>query len=431
VQATLQAQSPSKKSKFKIGDQLPEITLRNLINYAKTTESLSSFHGKTVVLYFWNQGCTSSIQNWPHLLRLQETYNRSVQIILVNVSQDIKAVQKIVGDQKRIVHVNMTLPISCQDIELGELFPRNSVPHLVWIGASGTLLAITGGDELNEENVKALDEGKNISLTQKDGIKYRVDFSKPLFVRSNGGDGEHLLWQSVVSEYFPGLTADTGIDSCSGTLANVTLITMFRYLFKEETNRFGALNLFPVSQVSLKVRDTTRYMTRVNGDLRKKNFYTYQVYSKKPQSIQTMRSMMVSDLKRYFGVNCYWSKQKKLCLVLTSNGNSNIKYQGGDSILAIRPTDINLNNVTWKEFLENLLAVTDYHYSPYPLIDETGFKDKIGRIQFEANIIDHHDLDSALNKYGIHFTLQEREVDVLVIFEPDYFTPEANVKMAN
>jgi hypothetical protein len=209
------------------------------------------------------------------------------------------------------------------------------------------------------------------------------------------------------------------------------MITMFRYLFKGETNRMGALNLLPESKVLLKANDTTRYMVRVNGELRRENFYTYQLYSKKPRDPRMIRSVMLSDIKRYFGVDCYWTKKRKLCLVLTADDAKRVAYRSGETMLAIRPTDIDLNNVTFQEFLENLLAVTDYHHSPYPLVDETGFTGKIGGIKCEANVNDHKDLNRALNTYGVHFTLQPRDVDVLVIYETGYHTRPLKARIAN
>ncbi|WP_160143776.1 TlpA family protein disulfide reductase [Chryseolinea soli] len=428
--ATISAQTSPPKSKFKLGDQLPAITVKNLINYHSSTENLTKFKGKTVILYFWNDGCASSIQGWPKLLHLQEQFKNHVQIILVNESQDKKAVQDILTAQRKISHVDMTLPTVCLDRDLNVLFPRNSIPHLVWIDTAGKLMAITSGDQLNAVNLGALAEGRAISMPQKDGVKYRVDFAKPLFIKSNGGDGDFVQWQSILSEYFPGLTGEFSIDSTSGTISNSTMITMFRFLHKRETDRLGSLNLFPASRVVLKVKDTAQYMIRVNDELKLKNFYTYQLYSKKPKAPSILRSMMVVDIKKYFGVECYWSKQRKLCLVLAATDTSKFPFLNGETMAAIRPTGVHLNNVTFKEFLDAMLA-TEYHHSPYPLIDETGYKGKVGNIIAEANVVNHQDLNRALNKYGLQFTLQPREVDILVIYETDYFKPQPGVQFAN
>ena len=58
-------------------------------------------------------------------------------------------------------------------------------------------------------------------------------------------------------------------------------------------------------------------------------------------------------------------------------------------------------------------------YSPFPLINESGFENKFGLIKSNTDASDHKQLDKALQKYGIRFTLEERELDVLVITEPE------------
>ena len=52
--------------------------------------------------------------------------------------------------------------------------------------------------------------------------------------------------------------------------------------------------------------------------------------------------------------------------------------------------------------------------SPYPLLDETGYK---GRIDMElmTDLTDMSLLNAALNKYGLAFIRAEREVKLLVI----------------
>ncbi|HEY9048032.1 MAG TPA: thioredoxin-like domain-containing protein [Ohtaekwangia sp.] len=420
-----------KRTRFVIGETLPEITLNNLINYPKHSEQLSAFHGKTVVLYFWNEGCSSSIRDWPKLLKLQHDFSKDIQIILVNESQDEMTVKRIVADQSKIVHVAMTLPIVCRDSDLNNLFPRNSVPHLIWIDPAGRLMAVTSSDQLNERNVRALAGDGEVTMIQKDGVRYKVDFSKPLYIGANGGTGDHLLWQSVISEYYPGIYGTMLIDSCSATMSNTTLVTMFRFLFKGKTNWFGALNLFPESRVELQVKDTTKYIAQVKGETQAENYFTYHLYSRKPQPQETMRAAMMADLKRYFGVDCYWSRATRMCLVLSAGDTTLLGNGSGEPTSIMLSTRMELNNLTITEVLENLLATTDYHHSPYPIVDETDIKRKIGKVKFEANIMNHADLNKALNKYGLAFTLQPREVEILVLYETDHFTPKEGAVHAN
>ncbi len=433
VQEISEAQSSTDKKhvSLKIGDKIPDLTINNLINYPSASEKMSAFKGKLLILYFWNEDCESSIHGWPKLLTLQQKFKNDLQIILVNESQEEHAVRKIINDQSRIVKVKMTLPIVCLDHNLNEWFPRKTVPHIVWIDTEGRLISITSADQVNERNLTSIITKQQTTMPQKEGVKYKVDFSQPLFIQANGGNGDHLQWQSVVSGYFPGLYSTMFIDSTYGVFSNSMVTTMFRYLFKEQSNRFGALNLFPDSRIQLKVRDTSRYCYKVNGEVQSQNFYTYQLYSKVPRSEIIIRSIMLADIKRYFGVDCYWDKQRKMCLVLSATDTTKLTYKSGTPIAGITATGMDLNNITPTEMLQNLLAVTDYHVSSYPLLDETGIKGKIGIIKFDADVLDHRALNRALNPFGLTFTLQPREVDVLVIYETGFFKPGRESTIAN
>lgn len=413
------------KSKFKIGDNLPDFTFTNMINYSSKSEKLSTFRGTTVVLYFWNEGCSSSIEDWPKLLKLQDDFARDVKIILVNTTQGEKEVTKLIRDQQRIAHVTMNMPVVCLDVDLNALFSMTSVPHLIWID-KGKLIGQTSADQLTPENLTQISQGKQIKLKQKDGVRYQVDFSKPLFVAENGGTGDHLLWQSVLSRYYPGIYGTMYIDSCSATFSNSTVVTMFRYLFKRETSKSGALNLLPEGQVELKVRDTLNYAAKVNGEFRDNNFYSYHLYSKTPQNRETMRNVIFDDMGKYFGVNWYWKKAEKQCLVLSAYDTTLFASGSGELRSQIKSTGVDLNNITIREWLDNLVAVTNYQHSPYPLVDETGYKGTIRNISFEADIQNYAELNTALNSFGLQLSLERRMIDILVLYERDYFSPESN-----
>ena len=70
-------------------------------------------------------------------------------------------------------------------------------------------------------------------------------------------------------------------------------------------------------------------------------------------------------------------------------------------------------------FIRGLEDMVGYYYdSPYPIIDETGLKGDLGDFSLEVDFDDPVLLDKALAKYKMHFTLEEREIKVLVIRDP-------------
>lgn len=424
-------QSTAQSSRLKIGADVPDITLKNLLNHPADSQKLHTFKGKFVILYFWNEGCSESIQNLPELMSLQEKFRDDIAIILVNDSQTKNEVERIYKDQKRFRKVDVTLPTVCDDKTLQRFFPRNSVPHIVWIDPAMKLLSVTREDQVNEANIAKLIGGEAVSMPVKDGIKYKVDFSKPLYLNGNGGNGDHLMFYSVLSNYYPGLYGGTTIDSTYGFISNFTVVNMLRYLFKSKTNRFGAQNFFPAARTRLEVKQPDQYAHKLNGHIPSENFYTYQFVSMKPLPYEKMRSLMLNDIKKYFGLDCYWTKAVKKCLVLTATDTAKLAWKGGEPIAGVSNTSIEANNLSVQELIDNIMAVTNYHHGPYPWVDETNFKGMMGEIKVNANIEDWQELANALHPFGLQLTLEEREVPILVIYEVDYHTPPANVQIAN
>jgi hypothetical protein len=106
---------------------------------------------------------------------------------------------------------------------------------------------------------------------------------------------------------------------------------------------------------------------------------------------------------------------------LTASDTSLIAYKGGDTIVKMTDVEFNLNNVKMSYVLKYMEDVTPYHYSPFPIIDETGFKGKIGNISITTKINRHESLNGALKKYKMSFTIKERELEVLVVTDTNTF----------
>lgn len=428
---TVPRNSLAQLSRLKIGDDVPDITLNNLVNYETESENLHSLKGKFVILYFWNEGCSSSIQSWPSLQGLHKKFRNDLEIILVNDSQSKADVQRIYKEQIQFRKVEVTLPTVCDDLTLLKYFPRNSVPHIVWIDRNMKLLSITREEQINEANIAKLVNGQSVNMPVKDGVKYKVNFAEPLYINGNGGNGNHLKFYSVLSDYYPGLYGSTRIDSTGGFLSNSTVVTKLRYLFKSKTNRFGAQNFFPAARVRLEVEDPDKYAPKVNGRVVDQNFFTYQFISRQPLPPGKIRSFMLDDIKRYFGVDCYWSKEKKMCLVLTAPDTMKLSGKGGEPVGGVSHTHIKVNNITVQELIDNVLAVTDYHHGPYPWVDETGFKGTLREISFKCDVLDWKELANNLRPFGLQLKLEEREVPILVIYELEYHQPPAGAEIAN
>ncbi|AZI26682.1 TlpA family protein disulfide reductase [Pedobacter sp. G11] len=153
-----------------IGDRVPDLVFNNVMNYRGQVLRLSDFKRKAVLLDFWATWCGSCIAHLPEVMALQRKYGEGLQVIAVNGSMrdSREKVEAFVLKQEGTARAFVT-PVIYQDTVLRDLFPREAIPHYVWIGLDGRVKAITGASAVKEENVKRLVAGLSLNLPVKGG----------------------------------------------------------------------------------------------------------------------------------------------------------------------------------------------------------------------------------------------------------------------
>ncbi len=151
-----------------IGDAVPDITFTNLVNYPTQTARLSDFKGKLVILDFWATWCGSCIAAFPKLQKLQEGFKNDLQVLMVATHQSGDDAEKINSILTRLKKNNkaVKLPVTINDIA-PKLFPHTGLPHYVWIGKEGRVLAVTRTEEVTLQNISAAISGKPLNVAQK------------------------------------------------------------------------------------------------------------------------------------------------------------------------------------------------------------------------------------------------------------------------
>lgn len=416
---------------LKVGDLVPDYTFQHLINYQGKSAQFSDFKGKLMILDFWSTHCGACIAAWPKMIELQKSFEGKLQILLVNSTENEQVVRTFIEKRKKLSHIEMNLPVVCGDTVLGwHLFDHYGEPHYVWIDPSGKVSAITAGDVVNAQRIEEALKNNDFNLPQKQVQNVAVDFRKPLFVSGNGGNGEHLLWHSVFCRYFPGLQGTTIISANEKngyevTITNADIPLMYAFLYGSQDNA-GVPIALPTAYMELRVKDSSRFVRQIGGEVQYDHIYSYQLVAP-PVSKQQLIDFAKGDLNRYAGLQAHWEKMKKTCLVLTADDTSMIRYRSGAPMLILNDVEAKLNKVTLDEFLSWLQRATNYYYCPYPLINETGFKGLVGDIMLETDVQNPTALDKALQKYKMHFTLQQREVNVLVLAEGKEQVPSVNL----
>jgi thiol-disulfide isomerase/thioredoxin len=149
---------------LKLGEKIPlHIWNQNMpvINKDGTpidSLSLSQHSGKIIILDFWATWCTSCITKFEIIQGFQKKYQDKIQFVLVNTKSTKDTPERINGVLRgeKTPYIKYSFPTIYKDTLLNALFPHKYIPHYIWIGSKGTLLAITNTELLSEDTINAI-----------------------------------------------------------------------------------------------------------------------------------------------------------------------------------------------------------------------------------------------------------------------------------
>lgn len=156
---------------FQIGERVPDLPLKNILNYKKAEASFSSFGHKVIVLNFWHTRCGTCIALFPQEDTLQYRYKDRLQFLLVT-GEGKDDVEAFLQD-RHSRHLPVTsAPIITGDIWLNKMFRHIYNPHYVFLSPDGKLLAQTSSIFLAENIIKGIVD----AVGQKDGPNATTGF---------------------------------------------------------------------------------------------------------------------------------------------------------------------------------------------------------------------------------------------------------------
>jgi len=205
---------------LEIGDEIPEELWEapfQVMNHpeGKETITLNEYRGKLLILDFWASWCAPCVRSLRALDSIQTSF------------KDELAVLPITQESLEVVEANsnikaLGLPSIVNASILKSYFPHRIIPHLVWVGEDGIVKAITDHKTATRNNIEQFITGETLNFPVKvDLLDFKPD--KPLFVNGNGGNGDFLLYRSLISSPIPGLSS-MGSMVVSDTLNNTSRI---------------------------------------------------------------------------------------------------------------------------------------------------------------------------------------------------------------
>ena len=398
-----------------MGEPMPQLTIKNLLNYPVNHFPISALKGKWIILDFWHTRCVSCIQSFPKLHVLQKQFDGQIQILLIGYEPK-PVIEKYLISHQKMTGQATELPIVCNDTQLKAIFKPPSFPHLVWIDKKGFVRYITYGDELTSENIQAVLAGHTLEVDQKNDTPVECDYSKPLVTRGNCGEGQQIKAYSMLTTAGYGEPTISGYFKTGDSNSYIHAIAcpmkgLFQVAFNDYLNEFN----IPENRTDIRADDTTKYVWMVNGKTQWKNLYSYQLQVPY-KSGNELKQMMQSDLMRYFGMEAHMEKRIGKCWVMTAEDTTLLISKGGKFINEISDKDFSMTIQNAPDSLvSRWFAYYIFQQSPFPFVNDIHMSHNIDLRLSDINCDSAESVIQALKAYKINIRLEDHPVDILMI----------------
>ncbi|AMR32375.1 hypothetical protein A0256_13560 [Mucilaginibacter sp. PAMC 26640] len=397
---------------LKIGDQVPDIVIQNVVNYNADQIHLSDFKDKLVILDFWGTYCLPCVEHFPLIQALQTKFRNDVFFLPVDIDSKFDSPSRIMAFFKARSKV-FNLPSVVQDSVLRTMFNVQYMGRYVWI-KNGIVKQITDAEEVNEQNIAAIIRNQEVPLRQI--VKVENDYTKPLLVNGNGSTVPLIYcMRSMLFRYTPQLTGG-GFDTDS--IGNVTRIydynTTVLNLIQLANPSFN--HLFKRIKLQTKHADMIKDNPQTDSAQRK-NVYGYEAIFPSV-SRQIALRYVKEDLARYFPFTLDSAIIIDTCWVIRLS-NKNSRKLSGPSISETNiyeqlgvPVYFYNHPLTELRFeLESLFKV--------PVLDETAYTSNVW-LDLPSDTSDPVKVSKSLQKQGFTLTKELRPIEFLIVKDRDY-----------
>jgi len=371
-------------SALKVGEQVPDVLLKNVLNQASSSVKLSDFRGKVILLDFWATWCSACIGNFPKVDALAERFSDSLEVLMVT-AEDSATVRKFVSSHGPIPHVVLT-----GDKVLNMLFPNRIIPHYVWIDPQGIYLGATDILELTDVRVRQILRG-NSALGH---VKKDMDTSIPLYSSTDLPVDQTLHYSVLVKGWNPGLPSGTQ-DIYQGKVIVGKMMTNASY---QDIYTLLAYGLFALSDVP--AHPSSMFFMVKDTSMFKNEYFNYELRTTVADAGNLYRNML-ADLSRYFPYKVEFNKEMRPYWAL--------RLLGGKVAEASISKSMDL-----KRLLSRLNGLSEQ----MPVLDETGlgmeFKGSFGK-----DVIDLDGLKPELRSLGVELVLAHKEMYRFVLSDKE------------
>lgn len=385
----------------KIGEQVPNITINNIINYPTGTARLSDFKGKVIVLDFWDTWCTGCLESMPEIAKLKQEFATSVQFISVT-DQPRTTITPFLRRNEQIRDLKLTMATG--DKMLSAQFPHRLVPHIVWINRDGTYLGASSQNDLTPEIINSILKTGQAEFSDPKTDVMDFDPQKPLFVNGNGGEPK-VLFKSMLAAYQPGLpsqiqTLMTG-DNESIMATNVAPYELY----------CKTLAIPPYSFTPNRIIYTDTALRRIfsyqKGKSKSGSLFCYEaIFPKK--SADKAYELIRNELDHWLGIHVTLENRLTDCYVLASIA-ANAKVLLPDS-----PAIENSGDSVKAQSIFTLINLLNDRPDVRPVLDDGHLATKV-IVPLAGQLPGIKEINKALLPYGLSFREEKRNLKMMIV----------------
>jgi hypothetical protein len=305
----------------------------------------------------------------------------------------------------------------------------------VWIDREGIVMAITGHDEVNADNIRKILSNSQPALAEKKDAMLKYDKQIPLLLGGYPVSKNQLYVESLVTGYIEGLSSRYDIiRDKEGNIQRITAVNstysrLFRLAWSDGKIYFGN------NRIVLEVKDKSRFETKEENREKliawlSEHSLCYEVIVPARLSgtvFDKMKSDLAVVLPQY---QASVEKQMRTCLVLERTTSSDkLKSRGGESAQSFSHVGASINNRSLSLLVGQLNTIYLQHLET-PVIDETNYTSMVD-MEINAEMSNVESLRKALKAYDLTLTEKPMEIEVLVIRDNALASPKSPLKERN
>lgn len=413
----------AQSKQLKIGDQLPDLVLNNVLNYTASKLNLSDFKGKNIIIDFWNHKCVPCVKAFPLIDSLQRIHKNDLQFILVN-KESSDSTKRFFKQRKNIKMPSV--PLITADKLISSIFPHDGYPYSVWVDRTGIIRNFSGGYNTTAAHVSDFISGRQIDLFDRTTkpTKYGV-------IKDTSNSDFKFEFYSALTHCNRRLSVGSGqkqmIDS--GRLMRMSLnCNSILNLIKAAYGEFGQYGFQAAYTLDVKVKDPYKLDIPKSRNLydhwMESNSYSYEQWLPATRMDERF-TIMQEDLKRYFNLDIRIEKRKVKSVVLSTTDNKKIKVTSTkgteqiDDLLKLKYGDSSLSNYRFMNCSFDKLAnyIQSWFIYQYPFFNECYYKGNIDIVFKRETLtpLNFQSLQEKLKTAGMDLRFEEREISVLVV----------------